>query len=448
MRKAEAIYQQILQIQPNHADALHLLGLIKHQFGMHDLALPLFKKAISLNPDTAFFHNNLGEAYRALNRHAEALACYDQAISFQPSFAEADRNIGLAHLAMGKVERAVSHLRNVLERFPEYLGIYWALGLALMSQHKGDEAIDIYNKGLEKMPTDPALLCAKGIALKAMNKPDETIQHYRQAIDLQPHVPELHHNLALVFQQQGDTKEAIIHLENELKLNPHAESARHLLAALQKTTTDRAPASYVRETFDGYAEGFEQHLVNKLEYQAPTLLANILKRAIGSSIHTLNILDMGCGTGLFGEQVKDIKKRLVGIDLAPGMINQARQRQIYDQLIVGDLLGYLSEAEPKQFHLIAATDVFIYVGNLIPIFEHVSRIIEPEGWFAFSIEASQSEARDFTLDQTGRYQHQHNYLTRLATQFGFIQVDFAEICLRKEKGKPVAGYLYLLKKNH
>lgn len=447
LRKAAAIYRQILEIQPNHSDALHLLGLVNHQFGQHDQAYSLIKKALSQNPGAANFHNNLGEVCRALNRPDEALDCYAKALAHQPRFPEAHRNIGLVHLGTGNLELAISYLRSARERFPDYLGIYWALGQALMNQRRADEAVDIYNQGLAINPADSALLCAKGIALRVTGELEQTIRHYRHAIDLQPHLPELHHNLALVFQQQGDTKEAIACLENELKLTPNAESTQHLLAALQNITTERAPASYVRETFDGYAEGFDQHLGSKLEYQAPALLANILHDAIGSPTRTLNILDLGCGTGLFGEQVNAIKKRLVGIDLSPKMIDKARQRQIYDQLIVGDLLDYLTEAEHGQFDLIAATDVFIYIGNLLPVFEQVSRILPAEGWFTFSIEAPQNEASDFTLDQTGRYQHHANYLARLSTHFGFAQAAFAETCLRKEKGKPVAGYLYLLKKS-
>lgn len=447
IRKAEAIYQQILQIQPDHADALHLLGLVSHQLGKNEQASTLIKKAISLTPGIAHFHNNLGEVCRALNRPDEALTHYAKALSLQPSFHEACRNIGLAYLATGKTELALSHLHAALERFPGYLGIYWALGQALMSQSKVDEAIEIYDRGLANNPEDSALLCAKGIAMRATGKLDDTIRHYRNAISLQPNTPELHHNLALVFQQQGNFEEAIVSLKNELKLSPNAESAQHLLAALQNTTTERAPASYVREVFDGYAAGFDQHLTGKLGYRTPGLLANTLRsNATGASPNTLNILDLGCGTGLFGEEIKDLSKHLTGIDLSPRMIDMARQRQIYDELIVADLLDHLTEVEPGQFDLVAAADVFNYVGNLLPVFKQVSRILAPGGWFTFSIEAPTQKSGDFLLDQTGRYQHHQDYLARLGAQFGFIQADFSESCLREEKGQAVAGHLYLLKK--
>lgn len=446
LRRAEAIYQQVLQIQPNHPDALHLLGLIHHQIGQHDQAYTLISKAISVNPTVANFHNNLGEVCRALNKLGEANICYEQALSLQPVFPEVHRNIGLVHLANKQPDRAVSYLRNAIAHYPDYLGNYWALGQALMGQHKAHEAITAYNQGLAKNALDPALLCSKGIALQAAKELDSAIQHYRQAIKRQPNIHEFHLNLALIYKEQGNTLDAVTSLKRVIEIKPNAEIAKHMLAALQNITPDQAPASYIRRIFDGYADNFDKHLVDKLEYHTPALIAEIVRNQLDAKCEAISILDLGCGTGLFGEQVKDLKKQLVGIDLAPRMIDKARERGIYDQLIVGDLLEYLADAEANQFDLIAATDVFNYVGNLLPVFEQVSRILTLGGGFTFSIEAAPDSARDFVLDKTGRYQHHKNYLEQLGAQFGFVQAHFSESCLRQEHGKPVIGYLYLLEK--
>lgn len=446
LRKAESIYQQVLQVQPNHADALHLLGLANHQLGKHELASTLIKKAISLKPLAAQFHNNLGEVCRALNRLDEAQDCYEKALALQSQFPEAHRNLGLVYLAKGSPDQAISYLRDARERFPDHLGIHFALGVAHQQQHQFDEAIASYDRGLEINLYDPALLCAKGIALKGKGRLEEAIQHYQKSIALQPNVAELHSNLALIYQQQGSLPEAIACLQRVTALQPDNESAHHMLAALQNTTPDRAPAAYVREAFDGYADGFDQHLVSKLEYEIPGIMADLLRKTRVTESQAFNILDLGCGTGLFGVQVTDFKEQLHGIDLSPRMIDKARERGIYDQLIVGDLLEFLAATESGQFDLIAAADVFNYVGNLLSVFEHAARILESGGWFVFSIEAAQEKAGDFILDKTGRYQHSKSYIERLREQFGFIETSFTETCLRKEEGRPVAGYLYLLKK--
>lgn len=444
--KAEAIYRQIVQVQPNHADAQHLLGVIYHQTGKQDHAYTHISQAISLNSKAALFHNNLGEVCRALNRLDEAHVCYAKALSLQPEYQEAQYNIGLALLDQNKPDEAVDHLRQVVARYPDYPGAYWALGAALMKQKKLVESLDIVDRGLKKNPVYVPLLCAKGQVLKAIGQPQHAAEHYRQAIERQPKAPELYRCLSVILKQLGDVDGAIECLKNEVKLRPNDKTAQHLLASLQNITTERAPASYVCELFDSYADSFDQHLLGTLEYRTPEILANMLHDAIGSNTIQLNVLDLGCGTGLFGEAVKNIKKRLVGIDLAPRMIQKAEERGLYDKLIVGDLMEYMAEVKPSEFDLAAATDVFNYVGNLQPVFEQVARILPVSGWFVFSLEAAPEGVNSFALNKTGRYQHGRIYVPRLCKQYGFDELSFAESTLRRDGGKPVVGYLYLLKK--
>lgn len=446
IRKAEAIYQQIVQKQPRHADAQHLLGLVHHQTGQHGLAHTHISHAISLNAKAALFHNNLGEVCRALNRFDEAQACYTRALALQPTLLEAHRNIGLTLLAKNKPDQADAYLRQLIARHPKYLGGYWALLTVLKEQRKQEDILMICDAGLEQYPLDLSLLHAKGHTLRTMGQLEQSAAHYRQAIQQQPQVPELYRYLALVSMQLGDTKATIEYLQNEIRLSPDA-SAQHLLASLQNITTDRAPASYVRELFNTYADSFDQHLVGKLEYRTHALVAQTVRDALGNNAHDLDILDLGCGTGLFGEEIKDIKKTLVGIDLASKMIDRTRERNIYDEMIVGDLLEYLGEVQTGRFDLIVATDVFIYVGNLLPVFEQVSRVLHPGRWFAFSLEAApEANDEEFVLASSGRYQHGQTYLERLCASFNFEIRSCTQTTIRKEHSQPIAGYIYLLMK--
>jgi predicted TPR repeat methyltransferase len=446
IRKAEAIYKQIVHKQPSHADAQHLLGVIHHQTGKHDLAYTHIAHAISLNSKAALFHNNLGEVCRALNRLEEAQACYARALALQPELLEAHRNIGLTLLAQNKPNQAESYLRQVIQRHPNYLGGYWALLTALKDQNKQEDILSICDAGLEHNPLDLSLLHAKGHTLRAAGRLEQSVEHYRQAIKQQPQVPELYRYLAVVLMQLGDTEAAIESLQNEIQLSPDA-SAQHLLASLQNITTDRAPASYVSELFNAYADGFDQHLVGKLEYRTPALVAQTLRDALGNDALGLDILDLGCGTGLFGEEIKDIKKTLAGIDLASKMIDRTRERGIYDELIVGDLLDYLAGVKSGRFDLIVATDVFIYVGNLLPVFEQVSRVLHPGRWFAFSLEAApEANDEEFVLASSGRYQHGQTYLERLCASFNFEIRSCTQTTIRKEHSQPIAGYICLLMK--
>lgn len=447
LTEAEALYQQVLQIQPDHPDTLHLLGVVNHQLGNHESAYTLISKAVKQSPAAAHFINNLGEVCRALNKMDEAQACYEKALLLQPAHAEAHRNLGLVYLATDHPARAISHLREGIDRFPDYLGNYWALGFALFSQGQTDEALVYYDKVLTQSPNDPSSLCGKGVALKTKGDLDKAIQHYLNAITLQPTIPELHHNLALIYQGLGKLTEAEACFESALKLQPGNEMAKHLLAALQNITPDRAPPSYVRDTFDSYADNFDIHLVDHLQYRTPEILSELIQSKLNPEHQTLNILDLGCGTGLFGEQIRPFKNQLVGIDLSSKMIAKAQGRKIYDELIVGDLLDYMDTVSAGQFQLIVATDVFNYVGNLLSVFQQSSRLLAAGHWFAFSLEAAPDDTHDFVLNTTGRYQHGRMYVPRLCQQYGFTELSFAQSTLRMDGSKPVVGYLYLLKKS-
>ena len=446
IRKAEAIYRQIVQNQPGHADAQHLLGLVCHQTGQHDLAYTHITRAISLNPKAALYHNNLGEVCRALNRLDEAHACYARALALQPGLLEAHRNIGLTLHAQKKSDQAETYLRQTIEHHPNYLGGYWALLTILKDQNKPEEILQVCDAGLLHNPLDLSLLHAKGHTLRTTGQLELAARHYRQAIEQQPQLPELYQYLRAILTQLGDTEGMIESLKNEIQLSPGNASAKHLLASLQNITTDRAPATYVSELFNSYADSFDQHLVGKLDYRTHILVAQTLRDTLGKAALDLDILDLGCGTGLFGEEIKDIKKTLVGIDLASRMIDRCKERGIYDELIVGDLVDYLVEVKPGRFDLIVATDVFVYLGDLLPVFSQVSRILQSGHWFAFSLETSQEGSESFLLGASGRYQHSQAYIERLCTDFNFEINRFTQATIRKQNNQPIAGYIYLLKK--
>ncbi len=446
IRKAEAIYRQIVQRQPRHADAQHLLGLTYHQTGRHDLAYTHITQAISLSPQAALFHNNLGEVCRALNRLEEAQACYARALAMQPGLVEAQRNVGLTLHAQNKSDQAETHLRQLIERHPGYLGGYWALLTVLKEQDKQEEILQVCDAGLAHNPFDLSLLHAKGHTLRVMGQLEQSAQHYRQAIGQQPQLPELYQYLRAVLTQLGDTEGMIESLKNELKLSPDNASAQHLLASLQNITPDRAPAAYVSELFNSYADSFDQHLVGTLGYRTHSLVAQTLRDTLGQTAQGLDILDLGCGTGLFGEEIKDIKRTLVGIDLASRMIGRCKERGIYDDLIVGDLLDYLVEVKPGRFDLVVATDVFVYLGDLIPVFSQVSRILQPGRWFAFSLEVAPGGNKEFALGVSGRYQHSQAYIEHLCTDFNFEINYLTQATIRKQNNQPIDGYICLLQK--
>ncbi len=446
LRKAQAIYGSILRAQPDNPDAWHLLGLVSRQTGSFQLALAQIGKAINLKPDTALFHNNLGEALRSLDRHDEAIAESRRALELQPSFPEAYYNLGMALGAAGRLEEAVKDIQRAITVKPHFVEAYHGLSQMLHKLRRPTEVLECLQTASVRNPGNLSVACAMGIALRAQGRLDDAIQHYCQAITEHPDAHELHHNLAIAYQARGDLTAAAECFRKVLELRPHDAIARHMLHAVEHTNSECAPAEYVRETFDYYSQSFDEHLIKKLEYHIPELIGSILRDNFASGRCDFDTIDLGCGTGLLGPELRSISRSLTGVDLSPKMIDKARERLIYDRLVVGDLFEFLAQLEPSSVDLAVATDVFIYIGKLDGIFEQCYRILRPNGIFAFSLEALDDGNKEFALQTTGRYAQSPAYIVRLCNRSGFLIAHRADVGVRKDKGQPVPGYLYVLVK--
>jgi predicted TPR repeat methyltransferase len=154
----------------------------------------------------------------------------------------------------------------------------------------------------------------------------------------------------------------------------------------------------------------------------------------------LDVLDLGCGTGLSGAVLRGLARQLTGIDLSPRMLAHARGRGLYDRLIEGDIVPVLAGLG-TNFDLVAAADVFVYFGDLEALLASAARALRPGGWLAFSVESL--SAGEYHLQPTGRYAHAPAYIGVLAQRHGLTRVAERDVTLRVEQGKPVAGLLQL-----
>jgi len=154
LSQAEAIYQQILRQEPDHADAWHMLGVIAAQQGQPDRALSSIARAIRLNPAPPFYHNNLGNVLHEMNRFTEALLCYEEAIRLDPSYAEAHSNLANTLNALGRFEEALSHHLEAVRLKPDFASGFSSLGGTLRGQGMYQEALACYEQALALNPGD------------------------------------------------------------------------------------------------------------------------------------------------------------------------------------------------------------------------------------------------------------------------------------------------------
>jgi predicted TPR repeat methyltransferase len=213
-----------------------------------------------------------------------------------------------------------------------------------------------------------------------------------------------------------------------------------MLAALTGETTATAPLDYVESLFDNYAAKFETSLVENLEYKIPRLIAEIILK--DSQFDLLgSIIDIGCGTGLFGMEIKQFCEHLEGIDLSQKMLVKAKEKNVYNKLIKQDIVGYLSNAS-LNFDYFISLDVFVYIGDLSDVFRLIKSRNKTGGKLAFSTEDYDGDG--FFLRQSGRYSHSKKYIESLCKTFGYELRHFETQVLRKEKGGYLTGGLYLL----
>jgi tetratricopeptide (TPR) repeat protein len=146
--EAEAIYRQIILQQPQHADALHWLGVLAMQTGRLDWALELIPRAIALQPRRAHFYAHLGLALQSAGRGNDAAEAFGKALALQPDFTEAQFNLATLYLNSGRPREAEEAYRKLLRSHPHHLQSLHNLGDALLGQQRLDDAIDLYRRAL------------------------------------------------------------------------------------------------------------------------------------------------------------------------------------------------------------------------------------------------------------------------------------------------------------
>jgi predicted TPR repeat methyltransferase len=200
-------------------------------------------------------------------------------------------------------------------------------------------------------------------------------------------------------------------------------------------------ATYVRRLFDQHAPDFDDALLARLDYRAPKILQDAVEAVKGKPLRLGSVLDLGCGTGLAGAAFRPCCDWLVGVDLSPEMIAQARAKGLYDQLTAGDLTEYLASAAGAQHHLVLAADVFVYCSDLAPVVSAVSRVLTPGGLFAFTVEAH--DGRGVVLRDTLRYAHGTDHVRASIAAAGLRLRHMAEASTRTENGEPVPGLVVI-----
>ena len=273
------------------------------------------------------------------------------------------------------------------------------------SQNNIQEALETLNMLVEKNPTDALLFNMLGGCLVSI----------------------------------GQTEMAIANYQKALELEPEYAIPRHMLNSLTGQTSKEPPKEYVKNLFNDYAHRFNDSLVNNLQYNLPFIIKELILELNKEKLEFNNVIDLGCGTSLAGKNLRDISTILTGVDVSENMISEAEKLDIYDKLLVGDIVEELSLMEDK-FDLLIALDVLIYVGDVKSIFQAVRKRCKIDSLFVFSVEIQDESG--YSLLKSSRYAHSGKYIMDQAAEL-FKLVDSKDLRLRKEGNNWINGKVFV-----
>lgn len=184
---AESLYRQILAVAPQHADALHFLGVLLSQSGRAAEGLELLQRSLALNPWSAVYLDNLGTVLRELGRHEEAADCAYRALQIAPLVPETHNNLANALRELGRVPEALAHYERALQLAPGYGVAARNYALALREAERLGEALDAARRAAALDPSLAASHTGLGVILADLGFVEEADASFRTALQLDPH---------------------------------------------------------------------------------------------------------------------------------------------------------------------------------------------------------------------------------------------------------------------
>jgi len=351
---------------------------------------------------------------------------------------------GVQLLDAGDYAGAERALRRALELRPGHAETNYKLANACKEGGKLAAAERYYLAVLALDPRHAEAHNNLGAALQLMERAEEAQASYRRAIAANPGLSQPYLNLGRLLQQLGKAAEARACYAEALAQGLDPGVFQHLLDAAEGASTAQAPPAYVRATFDSFAQQFDRHLVDTLDYHIPEMISSALRKL--SPPAQMDILDLGCGTGLCGDCLRDLARRLVGVDLSPKMLEVARGRGCYQELACAEIGQYLPSQARSSFDLVIAADVLIYIGDIGQVMRESARVLRPGGRFAFSIEQPSQACDSYRLEASGRYAQSLAYVRKNARELGMIERNCQDVVIRKHGAQALPGQLLVLQK--
>lgn len=405
LESAAATLNQALQHNPNDPRVFMLAGLAAEKAGNIPNAFEYLRRCASMAPKWGLGQLELALLLARQNQFQEAIEIAEQTATLDPSNLQVLGSVIAVAQRARHLEMAVRHLRRGLELVPGDVGLRRLLARNLGDLGEHTLALELWGKLIDENPKDTESLLGRVLALATQGQPTRARKDTLALLELAP----------------GDSIYAYYNV------------IAHGALPLQQ------PVKLIQNLFDAAADRYDQRMLHALKYQLPKQIADQLIARYPDK--KINVLDLGCGTGLLGVCLGRLDGALVGVDISKGMIEQAARHNVYDRFHHTNLLDALEDTPASLYQVLAALDVFIYAGDMSKAIPNALRILTAGGQFIFSCEAAPEDGPALVLQPTGRYAHQRSAIEALCTAAGFAPVEINETVLRHENNEPVNGFV-------
>jgi predicted TPR repeat methyltransferase len=401
---------------PSHAGLRKCRAFVRHRMGDREGAAMDAAEAVVLDPGDPHAKAILGRVMLDLGHTVEAIACLAEAVGIAPKNPDYRESLATALEKSGDADAALEVLIDGIALGPVGVSLRNAAIILCVRRRDFVQAVRLAEKARSVGVADACTLGMKGHALSSLGRDEEAAVAYREALNLRPEDPYI----------------------------------RHLVVSSgELPATRRAPAGFIAQVFDGYADRFESHLI-ELGYALPAAIRSLLllTPTIAAGLALGPVLDLGCGTGMVGVALQGLPVGpITGVDLSERMLCHARAKRLYTELRHGDIVDELA-THRQSWPLIVAADVLCYFGALDEVLELVHKRLARGGLLIFSTEVIRPDHDGtlpgngrWALQRQGRYAHSEDYVNQTVRAVGLRVVQIDRLTIRREAGASVPGLL-------
>ncbi len=399
-------------------------------------AIKYLEIAYSLAPYYTLIILELARCYQALENNDIAIEYYYKAYNIDCNDIEAILGIADIHLIKEEFAKAEKFYKLSFNITRNIAGAYLNYGISLYKQNRVYEALEAYRSAVVLSPDTPEISYNLALILKELGEYEEALglmfnAHQKDNTNELFSI-NISETLTMLFEVNAELALKIAHNWNELE--PDNLFSKRILDAFTNSNkqSSRHDIQFTQKIFDNFASSYENTMENLNTQIIDTL---IQKRGVLKG----RVLDLGCGTGLAAQKLKNEDNLFIGVDISSKMLEIAKSKNIYDNLHCIDIVKFISKNSVKDnFDIVLALDVFCYIGNIEKL---VSKLSGVELWF--TIESANNDInKDYYLDSNNRYKHKEEYIFQLLQKNGFKNICNYHTVLRQENGSDVQGVIF------